>query len=67
MADCRHLYARQWSFARPWTRPVWVCQRCGHRTRRYNWLDHRMTRPIWPGMSVALPGYNTTRHPQESP
>lgn len=39
----------------------WECVRCGDTTRTYDAADRMGTRPIHPHMSVAFPGYNTTK------
>jgi hypothetical protein len=61
---CAHLFVRRpgwwWKLHLPkWTR--WICRECGMSTRTYDAADLWATRPIHPHMTVAFPGYNTTR------
>ena len=59
---CKHSFARRrlwWLHRVSWMR--WQCVRCGETTRAYDTVDGWMTRPIHPHMSVAVPGYNTTK------
>lgn len=60
--NCQHLFSRRpgwWWHRTEWER--WECRYCGMTTRTYDWADRHMSRPIHPHMTVALPGYNTSR------
>jgi hypothetical protein len=61
MSDHVHIFRRRplwWIHRVSWFR--WIC-RCGFTSRTYDAVDRMAMRPIHPHMTVAVPGYNTTK------